>query len=503
MKPMDKSFCTLYTEHDTAMDPESGDVNPMTTYQNVLRKAGLAPRQQARKRYFKILLAAAILATAALTAAATVYRASDAFRGALEIHNSAKGSSAADPVVDRTGQVVNQTKKGGAADLSLRAAVSDGRTLKLLVDVTDRSGKGPAIGPGKGGGEFGLRAYDLTKENGDFLPGGSSYSFTNIDPAKGKFTILFDYAIAGESIRNETLKLHLEDILQAANLEGTALDMEPDGLYQAVSQFGPYSDADFRLSSTTDRDCYLLHVTDSKRSLPLSKDFPGIQIVAAAVRDGSLYLQGTADTASALDKVLELPALGKNGTLIQASEISRGDGNSWAVRFDGVGSLDFLKGATWRYGAGEGFHTAYEGVWDFTFQVKSEDLAVKRAPNVRTTWEGHDLTITALEISPYSLFLQYATDEATALRMFPPTEWGTLQTSDWINSYHPITLTMQDGATLQVDGGSLAPKGGNLAMTPADAVITEYEMQYGINTVIDPGQVRSVQIGSQVISLQQ
>lgn len=245
----------------------------------------------------------------------------------------------------------------------------------------------------------------------------------------------------------------------------------------------------------------MLHKANPGAGQSISRDYADVKVTAATVKDGALYLQGTAGAEAALEKLLDHAALrGSAGGMITAADVSI-DGKSWSIRFDGVDSLEALKGYVWYYGAGEGFHTAYEGAWDFTFQADMDDLAVKLTPNVKTTWEGHQLTVSALEISPYSLFLQYSTDRDTALRMFPPFEWGSLQTSDWINSGHPVTLTMQDGSTVQVTGGSLAPKGGNLAAVPAGTVITEYEMQYDIGAVIDPRQVASVKIGSEAIPL--
>lgn len=196
-------------------------------------------------------------------------------------------------------------------------------------------------------------------------------------------------------------------------------------------------------------------------------------------KNGSLYLQGTADSSALLDKILDNAVLSNGaGDSISASETSWDDDNSWAIRFDGFDSVDLLKGYVWRYGAGEAFHTAYEGSWDFSFKVNREDVKVKLTPNCSAVWEDHSVTITNLEISPYSLFLQYSVDEDTSLQMFPPFEWGTVQTSAWIESEHPITLNMKDGSVIQILGGNLAPKGGNLAMAPSGTVVTEYEIMW-------------------------
>lgn len=508
MRQTNKDFKALYNKHNTILEPGSDDVDPMGTYQNVLQKAGLAPSKHIRKYApRRILLIAAALATAVLTIAAAMYSVSDAFRGILSVHHSAKGTSSADPILDRTGLLLSQTQKSDTVDLSLRAVAGDERSLKILVDVVDNSGKGLAIMQPDGtisDRPFSLRRYDITKANGDFLAGSSKYSFINIDPSKNKLTILFDYAIMGDTIRNQTLKLHFEDILQEAELDGAALSMETDALYEIVSRFGQYSDSDFQLSSVAPQKSYLLHVTNSNNGYLLSKDYPGIKIIAATVKDGSLYLQGTADPSSPIDKVLDNVVLYNNsGSTLEASETGRFDDTTWAVRFDHLGSLNALKGYVWHYGAGESFHTAYKGSWEFTFKADFQDLTIKLAPNLSTTWEGHNLTVTALEISPYSLFLQYSTDKDTALRMFPPTEWGAMQTSDWIESYHPITLTLKDGTSIQVDGGSLAPKGGTLAAVPENAIGTEYEMQYDIKDVIDPEQLASIKIGNQVIPLKE
>lgn len=73
MKQTDEMFLALYDEYDTE-SMEKGEKDKMTEcYQNVLCKAGLGSR--AKKRGFKLLLAAAITAATALTAAA-VYGAS-------------------------------------------------------------------------------------------------------------------------------------------------------------------------------------------------------------------------------------------------------------------------------------------------------------------------------------------------------------------------------------------------------------------------------------------
>lgn len=506
MKQTNKEFNALYNQYDTVL--EAGGNDMATTYQKVLKKAGLTSQRRIWKQSSKILLVAAILAATTTTVAAAVYGVKDAFRDVLNIHSSADPNPDTNSILDRTGLLINETEQSGTVDISLRAAVGDERTLKILVDVVDHSGKGLAIMQSNGtlsDNSFGLKTYDITKANGDPLAGSSNYSFINIDPANNKFTILFDYAITGDVIQNETLKLHFEDILQSATLDGTPLNMTSDSLYQIVSSFGQYGDSEFQLSSRQEnKNFYLLHVADSNVSVPLCNEYPEIKVTAATVKDGSLYLQGTAGSSEQLDKILNNAALRNHtGDAVQMSEISRNDENNWSIRFDGIESLESLKGYIWNYDAGDHFHTAYEGTWDFTFKADIENLAVKMTPNIDTTWEGYDLTVNTLEISPYSLFLQYSTDENTALRMFPDTEWGTMQTSDWMESYHPIVLTMKDGSTVEVNGGSLAPEGGNLAMVPAGTVITRYEMQYQIDVVIDPAQVSSIQIGNQTISVQQ
>lgn len=503
MRHNDNDFNNLYCKYEPNMDSGGEDVNPMTTYRNVLRKAGLEPRRREPKRVSKVFLIAAILAVGTLSVAAAVYSASDAFRGVLKIHGGSS-VSAADAIVDRTGAVVRETKESGTVDFSLRAVVGDTRRLQVLVDVTDRSGKGLALRQSDGkksGGLYSLGAYSLTKADGAPLAGSGNYSFVDLDPAKGKFTILFDYGITSEEIRGKTLKLHFEDIFQEADLQGTALQMGKNDLYELVKAFGPYEDKDFRLSGVTEAGTTdLLHTTSSGKGRPLCKEYPGITVTGAAVKDGALYLQGTADQAAQADRVLEHAALYRDGAqTATASETSRGTGTAWAIRFDGIESTESLKGLVWRFGAGESTHVAYKGSWDFTFQADIQDLAVKLTPNLTTTWEGYDLTVTALELSPYSLFLGYSTDQKSALGMFPPVEWGTMQTSDWIESYHPITLTMKDGSTVKVEGGSLTPKGGNLAMVPTGTVITDYVMLYDMAVVIDPAQVASVQIGSRTI----
>lgn len=239
MKQLNDRFYDLYEKHKTLLEPESSLINPMITYRNVLKKAGLAQTRNPRKRVSRVLLIAAVLAVSALTVAAAVYRASDAFRGVLRVHGNA---SSTDEMINRTGQVINETSKSGTVDMSLRAAVGDGRTLKVLVDVADRSGKGLAIAQAdknRPEDAFALKTYEITKANGEVLAGSANYSFINVDPSGGKFTILFDYSVMDEAIGGEPLKLRFEDILQSADLKGTALDMGPDDLHKIVSGFKP------------------------------------------------------------------------------------------------------------------------------------------------------------------------------------------------------------------------------------------------------------------------
>lgn len=507
MKSMDDGFSSLYEKYDTILETTSEDEDTMKTYQNVLRKAGLAPHRGRRRSVGRVLLVAAVLAAAALTAAAAVYRVSDAFRGALDVHGSAKGSSQSAPVVERTGELLSGSQQDGEVQLSLRAAVGDERHLKILVDVTDKSGKKLKVPKADTAGQEGsiaLKDYTLTKANGDMLAGSSDYKILHSDPARNQFTLLFEYMISGDTIRGETLQLHIKDIMQYGDRDGDALKMGTDGLYELVSGFPACGSADFQPSGTTQgKTEYLLNVSNLQAGRPLSEDFPSILIGAAAIQDGALYLQGTAGSADELETVLSHAVLtDAAGNAIPISQYSLdGNGeNAWSLRFDGVASMEALKGWHWRIGAGEGYHTACAGAWDFTFKVDMEDLALRLTPNTQTVWEGYGLTVTALEISPYTLLLQYKTDEQTALRMFPPAKWGETQASEWMDSYHPVILTMKDGSTIRVEGGSLAPKGGNLAMEPAGAVITEYEMQFAIEPVIDPAQIVSVQIGDQSIA---
>ena len=477
----------------------------MNNYENVLSKAGL--RRRGWKRSSKVLLVAAVMATATLTVAAAVYGGSDAFRGILKVQDSAGDqaapTSSAEPVLDRAGMILGNKTQSGGVEVSLRAVVGDERNIKLLVDILNPSGEPLAVKQADGSLSFDMLQFGdvVLKQSGKPVSGGYGFEVIDNDPTDNKSTLLINYEVTDAPVRGQAYSLQLNDLMQIAVMKGTAIGMEPNDLYNIISQFSGHTDADFENDGYSDDGAgnveysYKL-VTDSDKSLALSKDYPGIQVTNAAIRQGILYLRGTASSQAEQDRIMTSAALvnATTGNTFNWNSAGSDEDNGkikWTISFSGVDSAEDVKGYVWAFGEGEGLFPVAEGVWDFDFKLDYENTTRTLEPKQEVVWEGYSLTVKKMEVSPFTLYLDFTTDSSTATKMYPETDWGTYRAlSDWEKSARTIILTMKDGSTVKV-GNPGGMQDGSGA----------YRLSYALDVVIDPQQISTIQIGDQTMEM--
>lgn len=496
MKQFEDSFLKLYNEYETELN--RSDNNMKKRYNNVLNKANLT---KTVRKSTKVLVVAALVATTSTVAAiAATYNASDSFKNVLQIHPSEQQSTDISEILDKAGIVINDTINNGNISMSLRAIVGDEHHINILIDVEDINGNPLAIKEEAGDlskGELFLGDYTLMQ--GDQIVGGSArYDFIN-GSSPDKATVLLKYTTDAAPIRGKMYSVHIENLQQWATLKGTSLKMDTNNMYDLVSKFGNPKNEDFRKSGHSNGvyDYHLSKHTD--KSYTLTSDYPDIQITNGTVRDGNLYLFGTAKSEQDLNTIMENAALvntaNNNSFLFSGGSIGDYDKAKgqldWSIRFKGVTSVEQLKGYVWTYGDGEGVHNLAEGAWDFTFTLDYENTTIISKPNQAVVWEGNDMIINNVELSPFTLVLDYTVSPETVRKMHLQTEAGTIgQISKWNDSYKTIIINMKDGSTQKAEGP------GEYSI---DFESNEYKLNYVLDAVIDPTQVESIQIENQTI----
>ena len=477
----------------------------MNNYENVLNKAGL--RRRGWKRSSKVLLVAAVMATATLTVAAAVYGVSDAFRGILKMQDSAGDqaapTSSAEPVLDRAGVILGGKAQSSGVEVSLRAVVGDERNIKLLVDIVNPSGEPLAVKQADGSLSADILRFGdaVLKQSGKLVSGGYGFEVIDSDPTDNKSTILLNYEVTDAPVRGQAYSLKLKNLMQFAVMNGTTIGMEPDDLYNIISQFSGHTDADFEKNGYSDDGAgnveysYKL-VTDSDKSLALSKDYPGIHVTNAAVRQGILYMRGTASSQAELDRIMTSAALvnAATGNAFNWDAAGSDEDNGkirWTISFSGVDSTEAVKGYAWVFGEGEGLYPVVEGTWDFDFKLDYENTTRVMQLDQEVKWESYSLTAKNLEVSPFTLYLDFTADSPTAKKMYPETEWGVYRAlSDWEKSARTITLTMKNGSTVKANNPGGMQDGSGAC-----------RLSYALDVVIDPQQISTIQIGDQTIEL--
>lgn len=403
----------------------------------------------------------------------------------------------------------------GGVEVSLRAVVGDGQSIKLLVDIIGQSGRPLAIK--QADGTLSTRELffgDVTLERvggkpagggaqGALMPG-VSYRSEIIDqnPADNKTTMFCSLNIQNSPVNGETYRLQLRDLMQIATQSGSAIDMEPDALYQLVSQFGGHTDADFIKSGYHEQtrggamvyDDLLSRHTD--KSVALSAGNPGVKVTNAAVRDGCLYLLGRADSRQALDKITNVPALVSGAGRTAPWDGPRtGDGTTdieWGYPLYRRRVGGTAQGACLVNGRGRRSLPGCQGNLGLYDSTKLRG----RLGNTKNRPRNHlgRLPVTGQVAGSVALYAlpRLCSGQASGQRMIPsqPTE-GVLKPGDWLASPRAITLTLKDGSTLQAK---------DPVDNPTDSE-TVRRLTYALDEVIDPTQVSGVQLGGQTIKM--
>lgn len=522
MRQYDDRFLELYNQYGTnpSQPDQKGDA---TTYTHVMEKIGIKPC--GRRRLTKLLLIAAVVATAGLTAAAAYYSVSDAFRGVLSAPETPDGQASASvaPVIEKSGLLLDGKAESGGIQVSLRAAVGDERSIKLLVDVVDTSGKPLALTQSDGelsGGriQFANAALEMlnhprgytghTDEFGVFhgnVSGGYGDTLIDSDPGDSRATFLMDFSVADAPVRGEKYRLHISDLLQNATMAGAPIGMGADAMSGLAAAFGDHTDADFRNNGYEEDEngnvtySYEL-IADSGKAIPLCEKTPGIQVTNAAIYKGILHLRGTAESAGELKELLDQCALVNPATGDVKPWASSGTGEddgkyTWTASFRDITTAEELKGYAWYTGYGEGDYPVAEGNWQLEFTLDYENTTRTAELARELNWQGHGLTAGKLELSPFSAYLELTCDAATMEKLVPTQEWGTYRPrSDWEKSDRALTITMKDGTAV-----TAAWPGGT---SYVENTTGYFQLVYALDTVIDPEQVAKVTIFDETVDFQ-
>lgn len=516
MNPLDAEFLGLYTQYETDTPPQSRAEMDATLEAVLAKQAGVIPfekttvRQKPRRAAFftrrRVLVAAAALC-AVLLMAAGVMKVADLFRDILREQGPdgapAPISSMA-PIVNQTGTLPNASVTSGGVTVTAQGLVGDNQSLKVLLEVAGPEGQPLAIKQPDGSystGEiqFG-RTWFAPASVDDANPGfgfGLGSQVIDDDPSDNKLNILLDISAVGQELGGGRFLLHLQDLVQFAALEGASLGLSPGQLHAAVSAFGPVADSAFvRNGHEEDPDGTITYsyelAVDSGSEVELTPDFT---LTNAAIRDGFLYLRGrTGDTDAFGEMTRGAELRGADGGVIAtAIGWGWGDDGSCTVAFTGIEDLSELEGAEWWYGVGEDMHPLATGSWEFELDLAYMDLAVKAQLDDTFTWDGYAFTAAALEVSPYTVYIDFSADAATQAEILPPlTPFEHTPQTAWQKGTHAVQLHMKDGSVITADNASskvewLDGGGAKLSFT------------FVLDVVIDPAEVEKVTIGDLTI----
>lgn len=510
MKQLDADFMALYHQYDIDTPPtEAGDVD--NTLARVLAGQPAAipfdgvatrPARQNTLSFAQKRVAVAVAAICALLLlAAGTIKVADLFRGILS-ESGADGQPAPlasmAPIVNQTGAMPGTSVTSGGVAVTVQGLVGDNNSLKVLLDVAGPEGQPLALLQpdgtySQGEVQFGEAWLTPADPSGGFGFGMSSAVIDN-DPSDNRMSILLDFTASGQSLQGGKYTLSLKDLMQFGVLDGTALDLAPGQLHDAVAGFGTAVDGDFEQSGyhedTPGHPVYdYLLAADSGSEVALA---PGHVLTNAAVRDGLLYLRGHSDDMAAFEDLKNNAVLRDEGGNQLATISSCGwdeETGVWSISFDGIQSLDALKNAVWWYGTGEGLHKLASGSWDMELDLSYANLAARATLGEDFTWDGYTFTAEALEVSPYTVQLSLLADAQTAGEIMPQREgWGYATPTAWDTATHAVRLHMKDGSTVESDNcasaASFQEDGGS-----------SLQYTFVLDVVIDPANVESVSIG--------
>lgn len=537
MKQYDDSFLNLVDE--LAGDEYIGQKPSDSLRSLVMQKAGLE-KQPPRLRLVKPLLIAALIATSLLAAAAAYYSVSDAFRGVLSEQMSngqSRPLSSMSPVVDRSGALLQDTARDQGMEVTVRGVVGDANTVKILIDILDPSGKPLAIEQTDGTlaeseisfGSIRMRTNETKGAPSPFgmahsfdihlsdLPGGSSASYGVIDdvPGDNRATIMFTMEQdAVEQLVGNTLYLTLTDLTQYSTLRGTGVGMGKNDLYSLVTAFPATDKSDFRLSGHSmdmhgNEEYYYELMTDSDKQLPLAPGLPDYEVTNAALWNGVLYLRGTCPSPTRYDDVLPNPELRNfatdayfKGDIGNLTELEESPGRvQWEMTFNGIESMEEIKGFELALDGGDGFHAVRRGEWSFEIPLEFENTSKTISLDKDFTIGNFAMHATDLTLSPYYMRVRVTMEEATREAMWhiedPIERKGSLVDdevivygdSDWEKAVDkvPAVLKMKDGSIVE------APVGGY-----GDDMET-FSIEFNLQVVIDPAQIESITFGDLVM----
>ncbi|MDR2903833.1 MAG: hypothetical protein LBU77_04945 [Clostridiales bacterium] len=455
----------------------------------------------------KVVLLAAAFATCLLAVAATYYSVNDLFRPVLKEQTPAGGLApvvSMKPVVEKAGQIIDETIVSKGVSVSLRGVVGDASGFKAILDITDSSGKPIALKQNDGTyaeGNYRFNKIDFEPADAESGMGfGFGSSETVLSYTGDKLSLLIDFSLQGLETRpGSKYKLSLTDLVQFGMLPGTNIGMKPGDLYDIVNAFGAVSDGDFEVNGASDEDgdgvmekkAYQLNADTAARR-PLSADLPGYFVTNAALRDGVLYLRGIGVSEEASAAQFHQPALYNSATgetIAFAGTSSSGE--SWTLEFEGVSSPEMLKDYVIVKDCGEGLYPVLPGTWDFELDFTNEAVSETKPLSIPFQINGVSFVAEALTISPFYMHLNtsVASDENAAMAQtdrYHQSEWDRT----WDAAARFAALTMKDGAEIRVPVGGM--------MRTEETV----DFEFSFDVVIDPAQVESILFEGLLITLQ-
>lgn len=431
----------------------------------------------------------------------------------LPVKSGSEDSSSMAKFIDSTGFVPGQTVSSSGLSIELKGIVGDEGSVKILLGLTREDGQPLAVKQSDGSyssQNLNFKNASLCKKDfSDFAGFSSDIKMIDYDSTKNTATMLLDFTFSNPVSIGEKYILRLQDLRQAAETDGTRLNIEPNSLIKILAEFGNTTAKDYEHSGYCEDEKgqkindFMLTVGSGKK-IAFYKDF---SITNADIRDGNLYLLGTGGTYEDFEDYLEKSSLVNPDTgdtiPMDAASYTEVDGESvWSLRFADITSEQQLENIEWYAGRGFEKNLLIRGDWAFEFDLDFTSHALKAQKINKTfSWNGYSFIAESLSVSPYSLLLSLKMDAELMKQCTPEPEQSDLLSErdtvavapslddfPWMNLSHQITITLKNGEIITANSCVISTH------TSEDGTGT-IDLMFPIIPVIDPADVASITAG--------
>lgn len=191
------------------------------TYTAVMKKAGLKRMPSGAKRFGRVLLiAAAVVACTAITAAAAGVNVGDIFRGCFTAFNPVSNYSEATgltqdqlDVLNKTARAINQSVTSNGTTITVKAAAGDKSNAFFLMEVDAAKGK-TLISRNFSDVGFGESTFHLPEFDSGKIEGGYNNAMSAIagQSSAGKITFIDQMSSSGFDLQGREIKFTIKDI---------------------------------------------------------------------------------------------------------------------------------------------------------------------------------------------------------------------------------------------------------------------------------------------------